>query len=1297
MNLHPPPTFLPVPGTPSLPWDEWYLLFETYLQACGGDSYSSERKVSILLNCLGVEGQRQYRHLPDTTSAVVSSAAPDTATSSRVDAYTTAVAKLKDRFTPSINRTAERYKFRSRAQFPDESVDAYISALTALASTCNFGSLVDEMICDQLVEKTTKKEIRDRLLLEPDLTLTSARVIARQVQQAMQGSVLLSGSSHAVGQVSTKHKATPAPRKEKCYRCGSTGHKANNPSCPAINKTCRKCLKKGHFASVCRGGTSHAKTVHQLDASVLNVTSSSASPLFCQVEVDGIPVKMLVDTGSSVSLLPYSLYKQHFKHLSLRRANIELKTYSQQPIPVHGVFSAQVGFASRSEAGSFYVVRTGQPILGIDILHALDIKLEIAHQRCLRVSDSGGRTDRSYSEMFPSLFSDGLGLVKGFTHKVTVKTSVPPLQQKLRRLPLEVRQKVSEELHKLEQQDIIERIDASEWVSPIVVVWKKTGDIRLCVDLRRPNEAVVVDSHPLPHQDDLFQRLAGAYLYSKLDLSSAYHQLLLDEESRNLTAFITHDGLYRYKRVCFGLASAAAAFQKMLSTVLKDCTGVVHYLDDILVFGKTQEDHDRNLIRVLQRLEAAGVRLNSKKCTFSAQEIQFLGHTLSDGTLRPSQDTLAAILQAPCPQNVTELRSFLGLASYYLKFVPHFSTVVEPLRRLLREGVQFTWGPEQQKAFETIKFLIKDCVPLVLFDTSLPTFVTTDASGCGLGAVLQQLHPEGLRTVCFASRTLSPAERAYSTGEKEALACLWACEKWHTYLFGRRFVLRTDHQALVTLLSTQGYGRQPMRIARWAARLLQYNYEVQYTKGEDNKVADALSRLPLNTQEDSTTSFDEESELVCYIQQLQFSPLSASDIQEATSADLVLGKLLRVIGRTWRPSSLKQDPDLAPYYCVLQELSTVQDILVRGDRVIPPTALRKRIIDLGHEGHPGIVRTKQRVRSRYWWPNMDREIEHYVRACPTCNITDKTAVTHPTPLQPISFPSGPWKQIGIDVVGPFNNFPSQSRYAITVVDYFSKWPEVKLAPNATTDTIINFLRQLFSREGYCDVIISDHGPQFQSHAFRSFLQERGIEHRQSSIYHPQSNGQVERFNRVLKDLLQSISAEKKDILESLPEFLGIYRSTPHAATQMTPAELLHGRKLRTRLDIIGFPSLDGDIIQELSKLREKVRKYQERSKRYFDTRHSVKEPNFEGGDFVRIRLPGIQAKGTSSFSPPTRVDSQVGSGGYKMDDGRTWNAARLARVALPTPESADPIVPAAPPAPPQRPQRNRHPPRRYPL
>ncbi|XP_064464258.1 uncharacterized protein K02A2.6-like [Ornithodoros turicata] len=686
MNLQPPPPFLAVPGKPLIPWPEWHLLFDTYLEASGGTRFGDARKTAVLLNCLGVEGQRIFRSLPEVVRPY---ALPETSTSegstSSHSSYATAVSKLTSYFTPTVNKTVERYKFRQRSQLPGENIEEYVTALRALVSTCRFNDLTEEMICDQLVEKVAAKQVRDRLLLEPDLTLNTAITIACQVEQAMRESRIFSATLPDQIEVAAISKQRQVKKvknaKHTCYRCGSTNHLANNPLCPAKDNLCKKCNKKGHFASVCKSARPTKEAKNIAEAQVL--TTGPTEPIYCEIRVEGTPIRLLVDTGSSVSIIPNSLFQANFKHIALRNSLTQLTDYSRKPIPVLGVFTAKVAFGERQTTGHFHVVRQESAVLGLDLLQALDISLEIATRECHQVQAMNADTVPQYALKFPALFSSRLGMVKGFVLKIKVKPSVTPVQQKLRHLPIAIRHKVSTELQRLEEAGVIERIDASEWVSPVVVAWRKTGEIRLCVDLRRPKEAVVIDSHPLPHPEEIFHQLSGARAFSKLDLSSAYHQLPLAEESRNLTAFITHEGLFRYTRVCFSLSSAAAAFQKMMMCVLKDCAGTLNYLDDVLVFGTTQEQHDRNLDQVLSRLMSCGLTLNLKKCVFSVQSIKFLGHTVSDKGIHPDEDTMQAIMDAPHPTNVTALRSFLGLASYYLKFVPHFATLTEPLRSLL--------------------------------------------------------------------------------------------------------------------------------------------------------------------------------------------------------------------------------------------------------------------------------------------------------------------------------------------------------------------------------------------------------------------------------------------------------------------------------------------------------------------------------------------------------------------------------------------------------------------------------------
>ena len=540
----------------------------------------------------------------------------------------------------------------------------------------------------------------------------------------------------------------------------------------------------------------------------------------------------------------------------------------------------------------------------------------------------------------------------------------------------------------------------------------------------------MVDKHPLPNIEEMFSNLRGAKYFSKLDLKSAYHQLELHPDSRDITTFITYEGLFRYKRVCFGLASAPACFQKLMTNVLRGLCGVMCFIDDIIIYGSSKEEHYTNLCNVLKRLQECGMVLNDK-CIFEAQSIQVLGHVIDQTGLHPNPDLVAAIRDAPTPTSKEQVRSFLGLAGYYARFVPNFATKVQPIRDL-QTASQFAWNAEASAAFQEIKSAIVNSEALSLFDPNLDVCITTDASGYGIGAIMTQMIDGQERIVSCISRKLSEAERKYSTGEREALACVWAIERWHTYLWGRHFTLRTDHQALVTLLSTSGTGHRPMRIARWGSRLLHYNFTVEYKPGNQNKVSDALSRLPLDS-DNLQLQIDEDVHAVCEIV-LNDSCITKEQLREATNADVLLKEVSKYMISGWPKKSSDVSAEILPYFRIRESLSIHHDIVFKGERVVIPSELVKRIIQFGHEGHQGIIRTKQRLRQLYWWPNMDDVIMQTIKDCTVCQNHDKTARVRTAPMQPVPLPTSSWKKLAIDIVDPYSTASCDCRFSVTLID-----------------------------------------------------------------------------------------------------------------------------------------------------------------------------------------------------------------------------------------------------------------------
>lgn len=629
--------------------------------------------------------------------------------------------------------------------------------------------------------------------------------------------------------------------------------------------------------------------------------------------------------------------------------------------------------------------------------------------------------------------------------------------------------------------------------------------------------------------------------------------------------------------------------------------------------------------------------LNDTKCHFGKHSLGFLGHVLTTGGILPDQDHINAVLRAPPPTDLAALRSFLGLVSWYSKFLPNFATVVAPMRTCASDKEHFLWTPAAQASFEEVKQLLVDSPALAIFDPSLQTVISTDASDYGLGAVFAQVQPDGTeKPVAFASRTLTVTERKYSTVEKEALACVWAVEKWRTYLWGRRFTLRTDHQALTTLLSTKGLGRAGMRVARWSARLLCFDYDVVYRPGSQNYTADCLSRLPLPVLADPT--LDAEPDMVAQIS-ATLSALPLADFDSACSSCPELSALREQIDKTWPPCGKTLNDVLLPYHKIRDELSVKDNYVLRGSRLIVPIILRHTLIMLAHEGHQGIVRTKQRLRDLYWWPKMDSQVQAAIASCVPCQSNDKTACTRPAPLQPVPMPDGPWRKLGLDIVGPFETATPSCKYAITLTDYYSKWPELAFSHTVTTDDIIQFLTSIFSRHGNPENIVTDNGTQFTLSAFASFLQNRGITHSKASVYYPAANGAVERFHRALKACIQTAIQQSRPWKESVMNWLQVYRATPHATTSTSPHELLYGRKMRTKLDILPMQSA---MPQHAASAFESVQLKQQKMKHYTDAKRGARPPLFKPGESVRVRNPYHVPKAHPKFTPPLTVEKRIG-------------------------------------------------------
>lgn len=465
-----------------------------------------------------------------------------------------------------------------------------------------------------------------------------------------------------------------------------------------------------------------------------------------------------------------------------------------------------------STTTSFYVIEKGQqPLMGKITAQSLGVlKIGLPSQNNV--------VDRVETKKeFPK--------IKGVSLSLPIDRSIPPVIQPLRRCPIPLLQKVKSKLDELLEMGIIEKVTRpTSWVSPLVPIIKDNGELRLCIEMRRANQAVQRLNHPLPIFDDLSPKFRNARYFTTLDIKQAFHQVELNENCRDITTFVTNWGLYRYKRLLFGVNCAPELFQNLMESILASCRNTVVFIDDIMIFGSSEEEHDSCVKEVLKVLNQQGILLNDHKCNFKQRETVFLGHKLSADGIAPADEKVKSILQFRAPQTKEELRSFLGLVTYVAKFIPDLATVNSPLRNLLRQETPFDWKAEHQQSFDKLKNQIGSVMNLGYFDPQDRTLVVTDASGVGLGVVLIQFKGNQPRIICYASKSLSDVEKKYPIIEKEALGIVWAIERFKMYLMGITFELETDHRPLETLFAITS--KPTARIKRWILRVQAFKFKV---------------------------------------------------------------------------------------------------------------------------------------------------------------------------------------------------------------------------------------------------------------------------------------------------------------------------------------------------------------------------------------------------------------------------------------------------------------------------------------
>lgn len=897
-----------------------------------------------------------------------------------------------------------------------------------------------------------------------------------------------------------------------------------------------------------------------------------------------------------------------------------------------------------------------------------------------------------------------------------------------------------DEINKLLKQGIIEE-STSPWSSPIVLVRKKDGSTRFCIDFRKLNSVTTKDAFPIPRIEDIFDHLSQAEYYTTIDFKSGYFQVGLDPKDRPKTAFSTRDQHLQFTVLPQGVTNGPPAFQRIVSRILGPTRWQysLAYLDDVIIYSNSFKEHLIHLDDILQRLEQANFRLNVEKCQIAKTEINFLGHSIEQGNIRPNADNIQALLNTPQPSTAKEAFRFVKAVEYYRKFIPRFSEIAEPLHKFApttkdqrtkkSQSSLIELSDNEINAFNELKRIMTNDLVLRIPNDQLPFKVQTDASKVGIGAVLMQTYPNGDLPIAYLSKKLTSTQMNWPATEQECYAIISAIEKWHKYLDGRPFVIETDHKPLLPFNLKQQLNS---KCERWRLKLQRYQFTVRYIKGKHNTVADYLSRSPVDDASNDEDDYAPIKSRGTQTDMVNTTAMIASVTTRARSKQKHLvderidshltnqtcdEKQKRKDNASTNPSCVPEqqgenskevikteDPpsttinvgtaesidrnEITPF--TYDQLKTAQhedeeakqmignigdykkyfiedNMLMRRGHpsvpFVPKGEIRLNIMKIYHDSpgngaHFGRDRTETKIKQRYFWPSMYQDIKNDVQSCIPCAQHNPRRCKPPGELKPIKPPSGVWQLLSMDFHGPIQPITSRgNRYIIAITDVLSKFVITRAVRDCTGDTAARFLKEdVICKYGTPKCILTDNGTHFTSAMMNSLLKELGVTHLYSTPYHPQTNGQIERYNSTMDAKIATLAnARKTDWDDKLPFVTFNYNTTIHATTKQIPFEMLFGRQ-----PILPFDHQDTMVTLEQDtehahKLKEhlasltdhaisNILKNQQQYKNRYDQHRS--NPLHQLGDLVLIKTMNNRRKFDVRHEGPFRIIQKLASKTY---------------------------------------------------
>jgi hypothetical protein len=1075
---------------------------------------------------------------------------------------------------------------------------------------------------------------------------------------------ITAGSSRQIVSSNNSQVINQPQRKPlECYVCGGNHKKIN---CEKLNRNCEFCGKRGHEESMCfhkKNSMKPEKQDKQHETKFVS-TLDPRNKFIKRVCVNDFFCDAFIDTGSSCSLISQSIADKH----SLKRIPLP------SPVLLQGFTKESSKYVNHKvtldfkldsvclKNVDFYVINDladCEMLIGRNVTERSDLiysrvgdRLQFDYAKtynefCNNIAEFELDADSHQSEL-TALFrtyrdcvaSNTKELGKVVNHEMTIEVTNPqPIQCRPFRSSHTDRKIIREMVNELLENNIICESN-SPYASPALLVGKKNGEKRLCIDYRMLNKVTVKNKYPMPRIEDLVDRLQGHKCFTSLDLKSGYYQIPMHQDSVDKVAFITEDGHYSFLRVPFGLVNAPSVFQQMMNKVLGNLRfeNVILYLDDVYLVTETVEENLELLERVLKIFRDNGLTLNLKKCHFFKSEIEFLGYKIKPNCVMPNEPKLEAVAKFPVPKTVHQLRQFLGLISYFRKFIKNCAMISAPLTRLLKKDAIWVWDTIHEQAFQTLKHKLTSDSVLTIFDPNKENVLYTDASREGLAGILMQVTEEGEKPVHYYSRQTTDDEKKYHSFELELLAIVCSLQKFRLYLLGSLFKIITDCTAVRYALTKKEI---IPRIARWVLSTQEFAFEITHREGTRMQHVDALSRNPVPSGEKS------ETEIVLSI----------------TEAD-------------WLLSVQLQDPELSRIRTIIEsgdadnnkDVFTNYEVLggkvyrrtSQGRRWVVPKNCIWQIIKCNHDdlGHFSVDKTVERIGSQYWFRRMRHVIKKYIKNCINCIYYKRKGGAKEGELYPLPKYARPYHTLHLDHLGPFVKTKNKNQYLLVVVDAFTKFVFIFPVRSTKTSCVIKELENLSKTFGNPKRIITDAGSSFTSNEFTQYCSNKNIHLHTVATGMHRSNGQAERFNKTILDALKTLGANSTE--DRWDQYVKLLQqgmnSTIHKTIKAVPSEVFLGYRIRTDSDSLAPESEDSLI--DVTKLRETADSNIKSNARYqkgrFDRSRS-KARSYDVGDLVMITIQSHSNDGKSRkllpvFKGPFQVSKVMGNDRYEVTE-----------------------------------------------